>query len=70
MRALYDKKNSKYWQDEINACNGNMRRLWQTFKDALGDQGGEDVCSDSRRLRHLFKEKVESVRSSTSATAP
>jgi len=20
-----------------------MRRLWQTFKGALGDQGGEDV---------------------------
>jgi len=71
MRALYEMKNSKYCQDEINACNGNMRTLWQTFKGALADQGGKDVSVlTPEDFVTFFKEKVESVRSSTSATPP
>jgi len=70
MRALYEMRNSKYWQDEINACNGNMRRLYQTFKGALGDHGGEIECSDTVDFATFFKEKVESVRSFISTTPP
>jgi len=47
-----------------------MRRLWQTFKGALGAQGGEDVSVLTPE--DFVKEKVESesVRLSTSATPP
>jgi len=37
IRALYEEKNSTFWQKEIADCNGNTRRLWQTLQGVLSD---------------------------------
>jgi len=66
---LYENKNTMYWQDEIAASNGNMRRLWRTLKGVLSDHGGEDVSVNTPHdFPTFFKDKVESVRLSTSTT--
>ena len=69
MQMLYENKNTMYWQDEIAASNGNMRRLWRTLKGVLSDHGGEDVSVNTPHdFATFFKDKVESVHLSTSTT--
>ena len=46
-----------------------MRRLWRTLKRVLGDHGGDDVSVHTPDdFATFFKDKVESVRLSTSTT--
>ena len=37
MRLLYQEKCNMYWKKEIDACGGNMKKLWRTLNDVLGD---------------------------------
>ena len=36
MKALYEEKLATFWRRKIADCNGNTRRLWQTFREVLG----------------------------------
>jgi len=35
--TLYEQKDSDFWRGEIAANEGDSRRLWQTFKNVLGE---------------------------------
>ena len=37
LRALYKLKNSAYWQNEIAACAGDSKKLWNVFHTVLGE---------------------------------
>jgi len=53
MKALYEEKTSTFWRNDIASSNGNSRRLWQTFENALGDatndDAGDNTAEDSPR---------------------
>ena len=67
--GLMNSRECMYWQDEIAASNGDTRRLWRTLKGVLSDHGGEDVSVHTPDdFATYFKDKVESVRLSTSTT--
>ena len=70
-RALYEEKNSTFWQKEIADCNGNTRRLWQTLHGVLGDPVSDDSCDHTADdFATFFMDKVDSVRASTMSTPP
>jgi len=69
MRSLYADKHNRYWRNEISVDKGNTQGLWWTLHGILGDS----VCNDDSPFRadnfaKYFKDKVDSVRSSTAAT--
>ena len=37
MQLLYQEKCNMYWKKQIDACGGNMKKLWWTLNDVLGD---------------------------------
>ena len=72
IRALYEEKNSSFWQKEIADCNGNTRRLWQTLHGVLGDPVSDDDSCDHTAddFATFFTNKVDLVRASTMSTPP
>ena len=69
MKAMYEQKNTTFWQSEIAACNGNSRRLWQALHNVLGEHTSEDTdVHTADDFAAFFKNKVDSVRASTMST--
>jgi len=69
MRALYEDKNTRFWQKEIAASKGDSRWLWRTFKGVLGDAPPADSdVHTADDFATFFNDKVDDVRASTAAT--
>jgi len=69
LRALYEQKNSTYWQNEIAACAGDSKKLWNVFHAALGEKCSVDTdLHMPDEYAAFFKDKVEPVRASTDST--
>jgi len=69
LRALYELKNSAYWQNEIAACAGDSKKLWNVFPTVLGETCSVDTdLNTADEFAAFFKDKVESVRASTDST--
>ena len=64
-RALYEKKNSTYWRSEIEAWDGNTLRVWRTLHNVLGGFTAVHTDQTADDFAALFKDEVESVRTST-----
>ena len=43
LRALYELKNSAYWQNEIAACVDDSKKLWKVFHTVLGETCSVDT---------------------------
>ena len=69
LRALYEQKNSTYWQNEIAACAGDSKKLWNVFHTVLGETRSVDTdLHTADEFAAFFKDKVESVRAFTDST--
>ena len=69
LRALYELKNSAYWQNEIAACAGDSKKLWNVFHTVFGETCSVDTdLHTADEFAAFFKDKVESVRTSTDST--
>ena len=66
LRQLYEKKNCKYWRAQIAESKGNMKRLWRTLHDVLGEASNVELTAEEFAVS--FKDKVKSVRVSTAST--
>ena len=42
LKALYKTKCNTYWRSEIDACGGNMKKLWRTLNGVLGEAVTEE----------------------------
>ena len=69
MRELYEEKNSAFWRSEIATSCGSTQRLWHTFQGLLGEPASDDTGAHTADdFAAFFKDKVDSVRSSTTTT--
>ena len=69
VKALCEEKHATFWRRKIADCNGNTRRLWQTFHEVLGEPTGEDTDAHTAdEFAAFFTDKVELVRASTMST--
>ena len=69
MRLLYNDKHDGYWRNKINVNKGNTQGLWRTFHGILGDSardGASPFAADD--YAKYFKDKIDSVRTSTAGT--
>ena len=69
LRQLYKRKNCSYWRAEIAETKGDKKRPWRTLHGVLGEasnvNAGELTAED---FAVFFKDKVESVCTSTAST--
>jgi len=68
MHALYKSRNNKYWQEEIVASKGNMKKLWKALHGVMGEMRAEETMDHTADdFASFFNDKVESVQASTAA---
>ena len=69
LRQLYKKKNCSYWRAEIAETKGDMKRPWRTLHGVLEEASNVNVGKlTAEDFAVFFKDKVESVRTSTAST--
>ena len=69
--GLYEKKNHQHWRAKIADSKGNMKKLWQTMSGIMGEKSGgrcEDGECTAEDFVQFYSDKVDSIRSATSAT--
>jgi hypothetical protein len=68
---LYEEKAHQHWRTKIADSKGNMKRLWRTMSDIMGENStsrSDDSNHTADDFAKFFTEKVDSVRESTSTT--
>jgi len=65
---LYQHKCDNFWRLEIEACNGNERKLWKTHRCLLGESCSvESSALSADDFASFFEDKVDAVRTSTAS---
>src|SRR5208282_3485540 len=73
MHKLYEEKNHQHWRTKIADSKGNMKKLWKTMSDIMGEKArskSEENTHSAEDFAKFFANKVESVQQSTAATPP
>ena len=73
MYKLYEEKNHQHWRTKIADSKGNMKKLWKTMSDIMGEKSrskSEENTHSAEDFATFFANKVEAVRKSTATTPP
>jgi len=69
LHSLYKHKCDNFLRLEIEACNGDERKLWKTLRGLLGESCSvESSALSADDFASFFEDKVDAVRTSTAAT--
>jgi len=73
LHAMYEEKSHQHWRTKIADSRGNTKKLWHTMRGIMGEKPGgrcdeSDCTADD--FAKFFKDKVDSIRTSTSITPP
>ena len=73
MLYVYEDKQKQHWREKIAENTGNSMKLWQTMSGIMGEKldgrcDNSDCTADD--FTKFFSDKVDSIRSATSAMPP